>query len=179
MDIYKNKPWKNWELRFVINKAFQGLVFVSKNSVVSENAARIFQPTIFPFVSKGKYGYTLGRVPQTTVCHHVPTMTYCILGNMDIFLRYSSKDTHILPLIAGEKKPPRGWIFRVPIIDFSIGYCSDITLSASLFFRITSSVTFSVFIYEGMAYNLMFLARVLPAVGKAADVGKMTNGGRD
>lgn len=46
-------------------------------------------------------------------------------------------------------------------------YCSDITLSASLFFRITSSVTFSVFIYEGMAYNLMFLARVLPAVGKA------------
>ena len=71
------------------------------------------------------------------------------------------------------------WIFRVPIIDFWVGYCSDITLSASLFFRITSSVTFSVFIYEGMAYNLMFLARVLPAVGKAADVGKMTNGGRD
>ena len=59
----------------------------------------------------------------------------------------------------------------------SVGHCSDITLSASLFFRITSSVTFSVFIYEGMAYNLMFLARVLPAVGKAHGCGKKRKGG--
>lgn len=145
---------------------------MSKNSAVSENAARIFQPT-------GIYGYTLGRVPQTTLCHHVPTMTYCMLGNMGTCLRYSSKDTHILPLIAGKKNVALVGFSGFRSSTFWVGYCSDITLSASLFFRITSSVTFSVFIYEGMAYNLMFLARVLPAVGKAADVGKMTNGGRD
>lgn len=43
----------------------------------------------------------------------------------------------------------------------------DITTSSSLFFQMTMSVTLGIFIYEGTAYNLMFLSRVLPAVGKA------------
>ncbi|CAK9111776.1 Palmitoyltransferase ZDHHC15 (Acyltransferase ZDHHC15) (Zinc finger DHHC domain-containing protein 15) (DHHC-15) [Durusdinium trenchii] len=44
--------------------------------------------------------------------------------------------------------------------------CS-ITTSSSMFFQMTMSVTLGVFIYEGTAYNLMFLGRVLPSVGKA------------
>lgn len=46
------------------------------------------------------------------------------------------------------------------------GNC-DITTSSSTFFQMTMSVTLGVFIYEGIAYNLMFLSRVLPALGKA------------
>ncbi|CAJ1401561.1 unnamed protein product [Effrenium voratum] len=43
----------------------------------------------------------------------------------------------------------------------------DITTSSTMFFQMTMSVTLGVFIYEGTAYNLMFLGRVLPAAGKA------------
>eukprot|EP00931_Biecheleriopsis_adriatica_P065427 TRINITY_DN39955_c0_g1_i1.p1 TRINITY_DN39955_c0_g1~~TRINITY_DN39955_c0_g1_i1.p1 ORF type:complete len:410 (-),score=73.95 TRINITY_DN39955_c0_g1_i1:68-1297(-) len=42
----------------------------------------------------------------------------------------------------------------------------DITTSSNVFFQMTMSVTLGVFVYEGTAYNLIFLARVLPAMGK-------------
>eukprot|EP00440_Ansanella_granifera_P068104 gb/GFBE01073881.1/.p1 GENE.gb/GFBE01073881.1/~~gb/GFBE01073881.1/.p1 ORF type:complete len:397 (+),score=73.56 gb/GFBE01073881.1/:1-1191(+) len=47
------------------------------------------------------------------------------------------------------------------------GFCDgDLTTSSNLFFQMTMSVTLGVFVYEGTAYNLIFLARVLPAMGK-------------
>lgn len=43
---------------------------------------------------------------------------------------------------------------------------SDCTTSSNAFFQATMSVTLGVFVYEGTAYNLIFLGRVLPAMGK-------------
>lgn len=43
---------------------------------------------------------------------------------------------------------------------------TDCTTSSNAFFQATMSVTLGVFVYEGTAYNLIFLGRVLPAMGK-------------
>lgn len=68
-------------------------------------------------------------------------------------------------LDAGMLKPPAE--LDTPKTESSSGICSgDITTSSNVFFQATMSVTLGVFIYEGTAYNVIFLARVLPAMGK-------------
>eukprot|EP00439_Symbiodinium_sp_Y106_P019292 s6673_g2.t1 len=47
-------------------------------------------------------------------------------------------------------------------------YSCDVTTNTAMFFQMTMSVTLCVFIYEGTSYNLIFLGRVLPALGEAS-----------